>query len=62
LFQPAIDINRMTVSFVLGRLERRGTEHHIFVKSREYNKITSMLEKFDSMISASDSNILVKDL
>jgi hypothetical protein len=47
---------------VLGRLERRGTEHHIFVKSREYNKITAMLEKFDSMISASDSNILVKDL
>ncbi len=62
LFQPAMDINRMTVSFVLGRLDKKGTEHQIFVKSKEYNKITSMLEKFDSMISASDSNILVKDL
>ncbi|MDP4221674.1 MAG: YihY/virulence factor BrkB family protein [Bacteroidota bacterium] len=62
LFQPAMDINRMTVSFVLERLDKKGTEHQIFVKSKEYNKITSMLEKFDSMISASNSNILVKDL
>lgn len=62
LYQPAMDINKLTVIYVLNRLDRKGTEHQIFVKSKEYNKITAMLEKFDRLIAKSDSNILVKDL
>jgi membrane protein len=62
LYQPALDINKLSVSFVLNRLDKKGTEHQIFVKGKEYNKITSMLEKFDKLIAKSDSNILVKDL
>ena len=62
LYQPAMDINKLSVSFVLDRLDKKGTEHQIFFKGKEYNKITSMLEKFDKLIAKSDSNILVKDL
>jgi membrane protein len=62
LFQPAIDINKLSVSYVLNRLDKKGSENQIFVKSKEYNKITSMLEKFDKLAAKSDSNILVKDL
>jgi membrane protein len=62
LYQPAMDINKLSVSFVLNRLDKKGTEHQIFVKGKEYNKITSMLEKFDKLVAKSDSNILVKDL
>jgi membrane protein len=62
LYQPAMDINKLSVSFVLGRLDKKGSEHQIFVKTREYDRITSMLDKFDKLVAKSDSNILVKDL
>jgi membrane protein len=62
LYQPAIDVNKLSVSYVLNRLDKKGSELQIFVRSKEYNKITSMLEKFDKLVAKSDSNILVKDL
>jgi membrane protein len=62
LYQPAIDINKLSVSFVLNRLDKKGTEHQIFFKGKEYNKIITMLEKFDKLIAKSESNILIKDL
>ncbi len=61
-FQPALDIHKLTVSFILNKLDKKGTAHQIFVKSKEYDKITTMLDKFDKLISKSDMNILVKDL
>ncbi|MDQ1297251.1 MAG: YihY/virulence factor BrkB family protein, partial [Bacteroidota bacterium] len=62
LYQPAIDINKLSVSFVLSRLDRRGTEHRMFIKNKEYDNVISMLEKFDKLTAKSDSNILIKDL
>ncbi len=61
-FQPALDINKLTVNFILNRLDRKGGAHQIIVKSKEYNKVTMMLDKFERMISKSDMNILVRDL
>jgi membrane protein len=62
LYQPAIDINKLSISFVLNKLDKKGSEHQIFVKTREYDRITSLLDKFDKLVAKSDSNILVKDL
>ena len=62
LYQPALDINKMTVSFVFSRLDKKGTEQRMVVKNKEYDRIISMLEKFDKMIARSDSNVLIKDL
>jgi membrane protein len=62
LYQPAMDINKLSVSFVLNKLDKKGSEHQIFVKTKEYDRITSMLDKFDKLVAKSDSNILVKDL
>lgn len=62
LFQPALDINKLTVNYILGRLDRRGEAHQIIVKSKEYNKVTMILDKFEKLSSKSDTNILVKDL
>jgi membrane protein len=62
LYQPAMDVNKLSVNFVLNKFDKKGSELQIFVKSQEYNKITSMLEKFDKLAAKSDSNILVKDL
>jgi membrane protein len=62
LFQPAIDINKLTVSFVFSALDRKGGEHMITVRSKDYDKIILMLEKFDRLTAKSDYNILIKDL
>jgi membrane protein len=62
LYQPAIDINRLTVSFVFSRLDKKGVEQIMVIRNKEYERIISMLEKFDRLIAKSDSNILIRDL
>lgn len=62
LYQPAMDINKLSVNFVLKRLDNKGSEHMVFSKSREYDKVNAMLEKYDKLVADSESNILVKDL
>jgi membrane protein len=62
LYQPAMDISKLTVSFVLNRLDRKGSGHKLVIKSKEYESVEAMLEKFEKMIARSDSNILIKDL
>jgi len=62
LYQPAMDVNKLTVSFVFSRLDKKGVSQIMVAKNKEYEKIILMLEKFDRLISKSDNNILIKDL
>ncbi len=62
LYQPAMDINKLTVSYVLNRLDKKGSANQIFVKNKEYDRISTTLGKFDKLVAKSDSNILVKDI
>ena len=62
LYQPALDIHRLTVSYVFNCLDKRGIEHPMVTKNKDYDKVLLMLEKFDKLIAKSDSNILIKDL
>ena len=62
LYQPALDVNKLTVSFVLTRLDKSGTEQIMVTKNKDYDKVIAMLEKFDRLIAKSNSNILIKDL
>jgi membrane protein len=62
LYQPAIDVNKLTVSFVFSRLDKKGVEQIMVIRNKDYEKIITMLEKFDRLIAKSDSNILIKDL
>jgi membrane protein len=61
-YQPAMDIYSITVSLVLSRLDTKGINQTISVKSREFEKVTAMLSRFDKLIAKSESNILLKDL
>lgn len=61
-YQPAIDVNRLTVSYVISRLDKKGVEQIMVIRNKDYEKIISMLEKFDRLIAKSGSNILIKDL
>lgn len=62
LYQPGMDTQKLTVSFVLKKLDRKGKDQKIVVKTNEYAKVVAMLEKFDKLATKSDSNILIKDL
>jgi membrane protein len=62
LYQPALDINKLTVSFVFSRLDKKGVSQIMVIKNKEYEKVITMLEKFDKLIAKSDSNILIKNL
>lgn len=62
LYQPALDINKLTVSFVFSRLDRIGVGQVMSVENADYMKVKEILEKFDSIVAGSDSNILIKDL
>jgi membrane protein len=61
-YQPALDINKLSVSYVFSKIDRYGNEHIVVNKNKEYGKVISMLEKFDRLIAKSNSNILIKDL
>jgi membrane protein len=62
LYQPALDINRLTVSFVFSRLDKKGIAQRMVIKNKEYDRVILMLEKFDKLIAKSEQNILIKDL
>jgi membrane protein len=62
LYQPAIDINKLTISYVLSRLDKKGIEQIMVVKNKDYIKVIDILKKFDRLIAKSDSNVLIKDL
>lgn len=62
LYQPALDINRITVNYVFSRLDQNGVTQVINVKNKEHERVISILEDFDKLVTQSDSNILIKDL
>ena len=62
VYQPATDINRMTLSFVLDKMDSAGSIHKIVVNNADYKKIDLALNKFETMISSSETNILLRDI
>jgi hypothetical protein len=57
-----IDINMLTISFVLERLDKHGITRIVVSRTADYNKIAGILEKFDNLVEGSDSNILIRDI
>ena len=62
IYQPGTDVNRMKLSFVLEKLESSGSVHKIVINNSDYKKIDSALSKFESLIDASESNVLLRDI
>ncbi|MEZ4996938.1 MAG: YihY/virulence factor BrkB family protein [Bacteroidales bacterium] len=62
VYQPGIDINKMTLSFVLERLESSGSVHKIVINNSDYRKIDTALTKFEHMVASSETNVLLRDI
>jgi membrane protein len=62
LYQPALDINKLTVNYVLSKLDKKGIEQKTVLRNKDYEKAITILEKFDKLKTKSDHNILIKNL
>ncbi|MBN1132608.1 MAG: YihY/virulence factor BrkB family protein [Bacteroidales bacterium] len=61
-YQPAVDINKITVDYVYNQLEQVGGSHMHVTESDELEKISRIHEHLLHSIKESPSNILLKDL
>jgi len=61
-YQPAVDINMITVGLVISKLDRQGDDHKLAIKNKDYVAILSMLKKHDKQSAKNDFNILIKNL
>ena len=61
-YQPAIDIEKITIKFVIDRLEQRGTSSIPLVKSDELDKLSDCLRQFGEILEKSPANLLLKNL
>jgi membrane protein len=62
VYQPAIDVDKITVKFVIDRLEQRGSADIPVIKSVELDKLSDSLQQFGKVIEGSPANILLKSL
>lgn len=61
-YQPAIDINLISIQMVMERLEKRGLDFMVVKNTRTLETIKNCLEGFKSNIEKSGQNVLLKDL
>jgi membrane protein len=61
-YQPAVDINVLTVNYVIQRLEGHGTDDIPIAKTKELEKISESLKSFIKNIEKSPANLLLKDV
>jgi membrane protein len=61
-YQPAIDIDKITIKFVIDQLERRGTSTIPVTRSAELDKLSEYLRQFDEIIEKSPANVLLRNL
>ncbi len=61
-YQPAVDINKISVSYIYTQMEKVGGDHMIVTESDDLQKITRIHEHILHSIRESPSNILLKDL
>ena len=62
-YQPARDVNALTIHFVSSSLDKLGNDKNItYAGSEEIEKIKKCFDKLDSIYSKSDANILLKDI
>jgi len=61
-YQPAQDINRMTIHFVTEVLDKKGTSDIPVARTPELEKIQKALDEFEKQINQSPANCLLKDI
>ncbi|MCU0366083.1 MAG: YihY/virulence factor BrkB family protein [Bacteroidales bacterium] len=62
VYQPATDVNKMTLSFVVDKLENSGSTHKNVINNADYKKIDSAVTKLEALMASSETNMLLRDI
>lgn len=62
LYQPAMDINKLTINYVFSRMDNKGSGQITVANNKDYDKVSGILGNFNTLIENSDENVLIKDL
>lgn len=61
-YQPAVDVDKITVKFVIDQLEHHGTSDIPVAKMGEVDKLANCLKQFGETVEKSPANVLLKNL
>jgi len=61
-YQPAIDINKITLQFVSQRLDDLGSHHAMAKESKLYGKINELYDEIFETLAKSTTNLVLKDI
>ena len=61
-YQPARDINKMTIQYVLEALDHKGTEDIPVAKTEDYQALSAALRDFRDAMAGSPANKLLKEI
>jgi membrane protein len=61
-YQPAVDVSKLSVEYVVRAVEERGKADVPVAETEELQKLSSSLEAFAGEIKKSSANILLKDI
>ncbi|MBW2337330.1 MAG: YihY/virulence factor BrkB family protein [Deltaproteobacteria bacterium] len=61
-YQPARDINTLTITSVIDALEQNGTNSIPVVKNEEFEALSDAIQKFKDVMETSPANKLLKDI
>ena len=61
-YQPARDINTLTIKFVVDALDQTGSNKIPVAKTKEFDALSDAIEKFKQAMEASPANRLLKDI
>ncbi len=61
-YQPARDINILTIKYIINALEQRGTDKIPVAQTKELKTLSEALQTFDDTIEKSPVNSLLKDI
>jgi len=62
LYQPAIDVRQLKISFILSRLDSYGSTEVPVLKNKEYEKLVELLNDFSSRVDNAESNLMIADI
>jgi membrane protein len=61
-YQPARDIDSLTIKYVINRLEQLGGDDIPVMKSKELERLSGCLQAFDAVVEKSPANMRLKDI
>jgi membrane protein len=61
-YQPAVDIDLLSIKYVIDKLESKGTDSIPVIDTGELQRIRDSLHGFDRILEKSQENLLLKDI